>query len=134
MKKLLGGILLCMLFVNTACSHGDNEQGVRFVEPQDGAIVQSDMNVLMAVQGMTIQKAGDLKEGTGHFHIIIDGGFVPSGEVVAKDKTHLHFGKGQMQTRLHLEKGKHTLTLQLADGHHVSYGEPWSQTIHITVQ
>ena len=88
----------------------------------------------MAVRGMEIHKAGDLVEGTGHFHIIIDGGFVKKGEPVAKDATHLHFGKGQTQASLKLTPGDHTLTLQLADGHHVSYGEDWSRTVQVYVK
>ena len=134
MKKILGIVLGCLLFSGVAWAHDGEYQGVHFVKPQDGAVVSSDVDVVMAVRGMGIHKAGDLVQGTGHFHIIVDGGFVPAGEIVAKDITHIHFGKGQVEATLKLPKGKHRLTLQLADGHHVSYGKAWSQTIQITVQ
>jgi len=134
MKKILGIALGCLLFSGVAWAHDGEHQGVHFVAPQDGAVVEDSVHVVMAVQGMGVHKAGDLVQGTGHFHIIVDGGFVPAGEVVAKDATHLHFGKGQVETTLKLPEGKHSLTLQLADGHHVSYGKAWSQTIQITVE
>ncbi|MDQ6974353.1 MAG: DUF4399 domain-containing protein, partial [Mariprofundaceae bacterium] len=91
-------------------------------------------HVVMAVEGMRVHKAGDLIKETGHHHVVVDGGFIPKGDVVAKDETHKHFGKGQTETRLHLTPGEHSLTLQFADGHHQSYGKAMSQTIHIFVK
>jgi len=107
---------------------------VSFVEPKDAAKVGQDVHVVMAVEGMRVHKAGKLIKGTGHHHLIIDGAYVPKGEVVSKDATHQHFGKGQTQTTLHLTPGEHTLTLQFADGHHQSYGKSMSQTIHVDVK
>jgi len=108
--------------------------GVAFVMPQDGANVGQDVHIVMSVDGMKVHKAGELINGTGHHHVVIDGGFVPKGDVVAKDATHKHFGKGQTETTLHLTPGEHTLTLQFADGHHQSYGKTMSQSIHIFVK
>jgi len=121
-----------MMLPLQACSHNDG--GVEFTQPKDGAEVGQNVNIVMAVHGMKIHKAGDLVEGTGHHHIIIDGAFVPKGDVVAKDATHKHFGKGQTETVLKLTPGDHTLTLQLADGHHQSYGKTMSQTITVHVK
>jgi len=125
---------LLVLPLMQACSQGDSTTGVEFVEPKDGATVGETVNVVMAVHGMNIHKAGELIEGTGHHHIIIDGAFIPKDEVVPKDATHKHFGKGQTGTILHLTPGDHTLTLQLADGHHQSYGKAMSQTITVHVK
>jgi len=58
---------------------------------------------------------------------------VPSGEVVPKDDTHLHFGQGQTEATIRVQPGAHKLTLQLADGIHRSYGEAQSATINVTV-
>jgi hypothetical protein len=107
---------------------------VMFVEPADGATVKSPVMVKMGVEGMTVQPAGELKEGTGHHHIIIDSEPVPFGTAVPADETHIHFGKGQIETELELEPGEHTLQLQFADGAHRSYGEQLSTTITITVE
>jgi len=129
---LLTALLLFPL--TQGCSQDNSAPGVEFVEPVDGATVSQMVNVVMAVQGMQVHKAGELVEGTGHHHIIIDGAFIAKGEVVPKDETHKHFGKGQTGTILHLTPGDHTLTLQLADGHHQSYGKSMSQTITVHVK
>ncbi len=107
---------------------------VMFVEPADGATVKSPVMVKMGVEGMKVQPAGELTEGTGHHHIIVDSEPVPFGTAVPADETHIHFGKGQTETELELEPGEHTLMLQFADGAHRSYGEPLSAKITITVE
>jgi len=134
MKKLLGLSLALWMSAGVALAHENAKDGVHFVMPAHEASVEGAVNVKMAVEGMAVQKAGELMAGTGHFHIIIDGSFVSVGEPVAKDATHLHFGKGQTEATLDLPKGQHVLTLQFADGHHISYGEAWSQTIHVSVK
>ncbi|MFQ5518672.1 MAG: DUF4399 domain-containing protein [Mariprofundus sp.] len=128
MMLLVGAGLL------SACSSGAPEQSVRFVQPADGAVVGQDVNIVMAVDGMKVHKAGELIEGTGHHHLIIDGSFIVKGEGVPKDATHKHFGKGQTETTIRLAPGEHTLTLQFADGHHQSYGKPISTTITVHVK
>jgi len=106
---------------------------VFFVAPKDGAEVTSPVHVEMGVEGVKVHPAGEVIEGTGHHHLIIDGSYVPEGQVVPSDATHLHFGKGQTQTDVKLSKGEHTLTLQFANGKHESFGKSLSATIHITV-
>jgi len=106
---------------------------VYFVEPKDGAMVHSPVKVVFGLEGMTIKPAGDMTEGTGHHHLIVDGKPVAKGQVVPTDATHLHFGKGQTETELTLAPGLHTLTLQFADGAHQSYGPELSSTISVTV-
>lgn len=123
----LGGLLLSALSFAAMA-------GVSFVEPKDGATVEQEVKVVMAVDGMTIKMAGDMTPGTGHHHLIINGGPVPKGQVIPADPQHLHFGKGQTETTLTLAPGRHQLTLQFADGEHKSYGPEWAQTITIEVK
>jgi len=135
MKKIQMVILASMLAcAATANAHEGHDQGVAFETPKDGATLEHTFKVEMAVEGMNIKPAGDLVEGTGHFHIVIDQGCVKKGEAVAKDGTHLHYGKGQDEAYLSLKSGQHTLSLQLADGHHISYGKQWCKTIQVTVK
>ncbi|MEL6349341.1 MAG: DUF4399 domain-containing protein, partial [Myxococcota bacterium] len=94
----------------------------------------SPVKVKMGVEGMTVQPAGELKEGTGHHHIIIDKGGIAEGQAVPADEQHIHYGKGQTETELELTPGKHSLTLQFANGLHQSYGEVMASTITITVE
>lgn len=108
--------------------------GVKFVEPSNGATVGTKFKVKMGVNGFTIAPLGTMDKGTGHHHLIVDGGPIAEGKVVPTDKTHLHFGKGQTETEIELPKGKHKLTLQFADGAHRSYGPAMSETIEVNVQ
>ncbi|MEZ4322974.1 MAG: DUF4399 domain-containing protein [Myxococcota bacterium] len=106
---------------------------VMFTSPAEGASVPSPVKVVMAVEGMEVKPAGELVEGTGHHHILVDTEPVPFGTAVPADDQHIHFGKGQTETELELEPGEHTLTLQFADGVHRSYGEQMTATVKITV-
>lgn len=120
-----------LMFTLLACGRAD---GVYFENLEDGQEVGTSVLVKMGVSGMEIKPAGEIVKGTGHHHIIIDGGPIKTGEVVPADKTHIHFGKGQTETTLELEPGQYTLTLQFANGVHQSYGPDWSKTITITVK
>lgn len=100
----------------------------------DGDTVSSPVKVEFLVYGKTIKPAGTDEEGTGHHHIIIDGGSIQAGKEVPVDDTHIHFGKCQTETTLDLSPGEHTLTLQFADFLHHSFGGKWSKTITVTVE
>ncbi|MDQ6954485.1 MAG: DUF4399 domain-containing protein [Mariprofundaceae bacterium] len=134
MSKILNIVIMALLFSSTAWANEDGKQGVYFVMPSNASTHQGEVHLVMAVNGMAVQKAGVLKEGTGHFHVIVDGGFVAKGSPVAKNATHIHFGKGQVEAKLELPDGEHTLTLQFADGHHISYGAAWSQTVRVNIK
>jgi hypothetical protein len=110
-----------------------DDQKVFFVNLEDGAEINSPVTVQMGVEGMELEPAGAIKENYGHHHIIIDGSFIPVGQVVPADETHIHYGDGRSETDLELTPGEHTLTLQYADGVHQSYGEKMSATITVTV-
>jgi len=132
-------VLLAVMTVFTLAycnkpQHSTASGRVFFVEPENGAEIQGKVKVVMGVEGMTVKPAGELVEGTGHHHIIINGSGAPEGEVVPADDTHKHYGKGQTETELELEPGEYTLTLQFANGLHQSYGPEFSQTINITVK
>jgi hypothetical protein len=107
---------------------------VHFVKPHDKEVVPPTFQVEFAVDGMTVAKAGDLKAGTGHHHLIIDGSPVAKGQVVPKDETHKHFGDASTTASISLKPGKHTLTMQFADGAHKSLGEEYSTTINVEVK
>lgn len=96
--------------------------------------MSSPVLVKMGVSGMEVQPAGGVVKDTGHHHMIIDGAFIKTGSPVPASKTHIHYGKGQLEASLDLAPGKHTLTLQFANGIHQSYGEAWSKTITINVK
>jgi Domain of unknown function (DUF4399) len=119
---------------NNSMSSVPKDSGVYFVNLKDGDSVYSPVIVQMGVKGKTVAPMGTMDIKTGHHHLIIDGSFIEKGQVVTKDSTHLHFGKGQTVDTLKIGPGKHTLTLQFADGTHMSYGKDWSSTISIYVK
>ena len=108
---------------------------VLFKNLKDGATVTSPFKVQMGTELIKVDTAGPVVAGSGHHHLMIDGpDSLPAGEMVPKDSTHLHFGKGQTETELSLTPGKHKLTLQFADGLHRSYGGKLSATIMVNVK
>jgi hypothetical protein len=136
--------------------HGDHARGadaplalppiasdarVFFVSPADGAVVRGplvdgkvELKVEMGARGVAVEPAGEVKEGSGHHHVIIDAPRVEKGMAVPTDDRHVHFGKGQTDAVIPLEPGRHELTLQFADGAHRSYGPALASSITVTVE
>ena len=107
---------------------------VYFANLEDGQTVTSPFKVEFGAEGMEVEPAGELNQGKGHHHIIINGGPLDRGIIVPADSINIHFGKGQTETELDLPAGNHMLTMQFADGYHQSYGLQLSATIKITVE
>lgn len=129
MKSVLIAPALLLAFASSVFA-----QSVDFVEPTDGAVVSSTFKVKFAVDGMQVAPAGDMSEGTGHHHLLINTADVPQGEVIPMSDSHKHFGKGQTETEITLPPGRHRLTMQFADGAHRSYGEKMRKTIEVEVR
>lgn len=128
-------ILLLTLLAVGGCGK-KNEAPARkvfFSQPKDGAEINGPVKVVMGLEGMKIQPAGEVVEGTGHHHLLINKGPITAGQVIPTDDDHKHFGKGQTETELELPPGDYQLTLQFADGLHRSYGEKLSATVNIKV-
>lgn len=126
--------------------HGDAPEGiviqeitegqrVFFANLEDGQIVTSPLTVEFGVEGMVVEPAGEVKENSGHHHLLIDHDFSPAGTVVPPaDSTQLHFGKGQLSAEINLAPGEHKLTMQFANGVHMSYGEKMSASITVSLE
>ncbi len=111
------------------------QQSVRFVQPTDRATVSSPLEIVMEATGLVVEPSGEVNEGAGHFHILVDTDFTPAGEVIITDEQHLHFGKGQLTATLDLAPGEHTLRLQFADGAHTALeGAQFQDTITVFVE
>ena len=107
---------------------------VGIAQPMNGATVSSPVTVVMTTVYIQVKPAGEVVSGTGHHHLVIDDVPPAAGDVVTKDATHLHFGKGQKEATLDLAPGIHTITAQFADGLHRSYGPQLAHTIVIRVR
>lgn len=110
-------------------------QRVYFANLEDGQVVTSPLTVEFGVEGMVVEPAGEIKENSGHHHLLINHDFTPAGEVIpAGDSTLIHFGAGQTSTEVNLAPGDYKLTMQFANGAHMSYGEKMSATINVSVE
>ena len=127
-------ICLVALLPIFGCGKEDKPKGrVFFVEPKDGAEIKGPINIVMGMEGIKIAPAGEVIEGTGHHHILINKDFIAPGQVIPTDDSHRHYGKGQTEAELDLPPGDYKLTLQFADGLHRSYGRDLSATINVKV-
>lgn len=120
----LVAIALVGLLAVRGAGGGEEEVDTKvfFTQPLDGASVPSPVEVAMGAEGLVVEPAGPVRQGAGHFHIVVDGPCVESGTTFPSDPTHLHFGKGQTQATLDLAAGEHTLCLQAGDGAHTAVG------------
>ena len=109
--------------------------GVYFVEPADGATVQSPFKVSFGLHGMGVAPSGVDKPNTGHHHLLINSPEVDLGMPLPTTDQVRHFGGGQTETMLTLEPGSYTLQLVLGDYAHIPHDPPIvSGTITVTVE
>ncbi len=119
----------------TACTSSSSDPKVSFQSPEDGATVSSPIPVIMQAENFIVEEAGEVHNGAGHLHIMIDTPCVTAGQVIPKDDNHWHFGDGSTEVDLELAAGTHTLCLQAADGTHVALaGNGMTQQITVTVR
>jgi hypothetical protein len=109
-------------------------QSVSILEPADNAVVPTTFKVKFGVKGMEVAPAGDIVANSGHHHLLINLGSLPSGESIPFTEQHMHFGKGQTEAEVKLAPGSYTLTAQFANGAHQSYGKAMSHSIKVTVK
>lgn len=110
----------------------DSDAAVSFTVP-DGETdpASSAVQWQANAQGVTIEEAGEVNEGAGHLHVLIDTDPVDAGETIPNDESHVHYGTGQTDGVLELEPGDHTLVLQVADGAHTAM--PLTDTVDVSV-
>ena len=126
--------LLVLFFLLSACSAGGSKAKVSFQSPKSGDTVSSPLQVIMRAENFTVEEAGEIHQGAGHLHIMVDTPCLPAGEVIPKDASHIHYGDGRTEADLELTSGRHTLCLQAADGTHIALeGAGMTHQIEITV-
>ena len=109
------------------------DASVSFAVPTDGAgLTSTSVQWAATAEGVTIEAAGEVTEGAGHYHVMVDTGPVTPGEVIPSDDAHIHYGTGQTDGVLALEPGEHTLHLQVADGAHRVMG--LTDTVEVTAE
>ena len=130
------GIALSVVGLGACGSDGADDTGptAEFSAPVDGATVVGGVAVEMVAQGITIEEAGEVNDGAGHFHVIADAGCLDAGEGITKDGDHVHFGKGQTSGTIYLEPGSHDLCLQVGDGVHEALDVTDTITVEVGIE
>ena len=127
-------LTLVLFTLLVACQSNTATPRVRFAEPADGATAASPVKVVMAAENFTVEPAGDIHEGAGHLHIMVDTPCLSPGEIIPRDEQHLHYGDGSTEAEVELSAGRHTLCLQAADGAHTALaGDGMTHTITVNV-
>ncbi len=103
---------------------------------RDGMEVASPVTVEFGLLGMMVSPAGEVEEGYGHHHLLVDASATDLDltQPIPADDNHIHFGNGARSTELTLAPGVHTLQLVMGDGNHVPHDPPViSAPVTITV-
>ncbi len=109
---------------------------VFIAEPADGATVTSPVTIKFGVEGIELAKAGEVKDNSGHHHLLVDVDAMPPMDQPLPFNDHVfHFGQAQTEASINLTPGSHTLQLLFAGGNHIPHDPPvMSQKITITVK
>lgn len=107
---------------------------VYFIEPADGATVESPVRVRFGLRKMGVAPAGVQHDNTGHHHVLIDDPDYYLDRPLPKTDQIRHFGGGHTEGEIELEPGRHTLQLLLGDFAHRPHDPPVRSkkiTIHV---
>ena len=75
-------VLAVGALLGAACG-SDADPTVSLAAPPQGAATSGGLEVTMAADGITIEEAGEPREGAGHFHLIADDGCATPGSTIA---------------------------------------------------
>lgn len=114
-----------------------DDAAARFVRPEDGASVESPVQVEVEAEGVEVVPAGSPAAGEAHLHVLVDRACFEEGDVIpgpgasAEEDGIYHWGDGRTQGEIELDPGEYDLCLGLGDGAHRAFGE--GDEISITV-
>lgn len=116
-------IVLVLLMARGGGGGGDAVEAnpvVYFTQPLDATTVGREVTVTAAVEHLRLQPAGEVVDGAGHLHLMVDAPCLAPGQAIPRDAGHVHLGDGGTTTTLTLAPGEHRLCLQAGDGAHVA--------------
>jgi hypothetical protein len=133
--KILALILFCLALAACRSPEIGPEWRVFFTNINDGDTVDSPVTVQWSAENFIIEPAGEVRDGAGHLHIMVNVPCIPAGEIILADDNHLHYGMGQTEATLELPPGEYTLCLQAGDGIHAALpGDGATHVVRITVR
>lgn len=90
--------------------------------PSEGESIAGGVSFDLAAEGVTVEPAGEVRDGAGHFHVVADTECVAVGDAIPRDVDHVHLGDGQSDGVIYLGPGRHGLCVQFGDGVHTAQG------------
>ena len=112
-----------------------SEPELYFIEPKDGSINTSTVEIKFGLKGFGVAPAGYNIPNTGHHHLIIDADLPNLKLPIPANQNYVHFGLGQTETTINLKPGTHTLRLLMGNYLHIPHIEPiYSEEITIIVK
>lgn len=96
---------------------------VRIVVPTDGDTTGPDVTVVLAKEGVVIEKASGVRvDGIGHHHLFLDSAAVSDGEVIPPTSSRVvHIGTGDStHTFKGLAPGPHSIIAVIGYGDHAA--------------
>jgi hypothetical protein len=124
---------LAIVFSLAGCGDDDPAATASFAEPTDGATVHGTIQLAMTADGITIEEAGEARDGAGHFHVLADQDCLDEGASIGKDADTVHFGGGQTEGTITLGPGDHDLCLQVGDGVHTALDVTDSVSVTVAI-
>ena len=113
-----------------------------FVAPQDGDQMSSDHDVeiefgaenyvISAIPEDFDPETGTPRADVGHYHLGVDTGCLPAGEIIPEGQGWVHFGDGSNTFTLQVEPAAYELTVQIGDDLHRTQ-EGLCETISVEV-
>ncbi len=96
---------------------------VFFVQPADGATVQSPVHLEFGIENFQISPVPqgtvtETRPALGHHHVGVDTDCLPTGTAIPRAAPWVHFGDGKNVIDMQLPPGQHRLTLQVGDDLH----------------
>lgn len=115
---------------------GDGEARVFFAAPQDGATVESPVELVFGAENVEIgavpEEVETPRPGVVHYHLGVDASCLPPGTRIPEADPWIHFGDGSDRIETQLAPGEHRLVVQAGDDEHRTI-EGLCETISITV-
>jgi Domain of unknown function (DUF4399) len=143
-NRVITGVVLaaCALGATACTSTSPPASGGRkvfFVQPKNGDTIKTLSTFRFGNEQVTIAAVppGELtpeqvRPGMTHYHIGVDTGCLPPGQVIPKADPWIHFGDGKSEIEMQLKPGQHKLVLQSGDDMHRTI-EGLCETITVNV-
>ena len=113
------------------------EPRVFFIEPQDGATVESPVSFQFGAENFTVEALDTSPghEGAGHYQLGVDTDCLPPGAVIPEGQPWIHFSDGTSEILVQLDPGAHRFCLQPGDAEHRTLtGGGMSAVVQVTVR